>query len=90
MPTPNYKTTLLTVILLTINLPPAIATDINNLYEEINRCAELHEYDPGCTEDLDESDNLAATHPEIIQQMEDYLDTARTESVDWPEPQSGN
>ncbi len=35
-------------------------------------------------EDLDESDNVAAAHPEIVRQMEAYLETARTPSVDWP------
>lgn len=34
--------------------------------------------DPG------ESENVADKHPEIIQQMEDYLKTARTPSIDWP------
>jgi arylsulfatase A-like enzyme len=34
--------------------------------------------DPG------ESDNVADKYPEMIQQMEDYLKTARTPSIDWP------
>lgn len=37
-------------------------------------------------DDLDESNNVAAAQPDIIQQIENYLDTARTESVDWPYP----
>ena len=35
-------------------------------------------------EDLDESDNVAADFPEIVRQMEAYLETARTPSPDWP------
>jgi len=34
--------------------------------------------------DPSETQNVADTHPAIVQQMETYLDTARTESVDWP------
>ena len=35
-------------------------------------------------QDLDESDNIARQHPEIIKKIEDYLKTARTESKVFP------
>jgi arylsulfatase A-like enzyme len=35
-------------------------------------------------EDLGEQRNIAAEHPEVITQIEDYLKTARTESPEWP------
>lgn len=34
--------------------------------------------------DIGEHDNVAAEHPEVIQQIETYLKTARTESPNWP------
>lgn len=36
--------------------------------------------------DIDESDNLAAKRPRIVAKLEKYLNTARTESEDWPIP----
>jgi|GEM_PF-3338755 len=48
------KTILITLVFLSITPSLAIATDIDILNEEINRCAKLHEFDPECTEDLDE------------------------------------
>ncbi len=34
--------------------------------------------------DIDESDNIAADHPEIVAKIENYLKTARTPSQHWP------
>ena len=34
--------------------------------------------------DLGETNNVAAAHPEIVAQIEEYLKTARTESEHWP------
>lgn len=34
--------------------------------------------------DIGEQNNVASKHPEIIQQIEAYLKTARTESLNWP------
>ena len=36
------------------------------------------------SKDVGETKNLAAEHPEIVKQMEQYLATARTESEQWP------
>ncbi len=35
-------------------------------------------------QDIDESDNIAAEHPEIASKIETYLRRARTESEHWP------
>ncbi len=34
--------------------------------------------------DIGEQNNVAAEHPEVIKQIETYLKTARTESLNWP------
>ena len=34
--------------------------------------------------DLGEQNNVAAENPQVVQQIEDYLKTARTESINWP------
>jgi len=34
--------------------------------------------------DIAEKENVALSHPEIVKKIEDYLKTARTESVNWP------
>lgn len=34
--------------------------------------------------DIGEQNNVAKEHPEVIQQIESYLKTARTESLNWP------
>jgi len=35
-------------------------------------------------EDIGETHNIAARHPSVLRQMEEILETARTESPDWP------
>jgi len=34
--------------------------------------------------DIGEQNNLAAAHPEVVKQIQEYLKTARTESPEWP------
>lgn len=36
------------------------------------------------SEDLDESDNIADKHPDVVSRIREYLKTARTESKYWP------
>jgi len=36
------------------------------------------------SEDLAEEHDVASEHPEVIEQIEEYLETARTESENWP------
>ncbi|OHB55375.1 MAG: sulfatase [Planctomycetes bacterium RBG_13_44_8b] len=36
------------------------------------------------SEDIGEQNNVAEKHPEVISQIEEYLKTARTESLNWP------
>ena len=36
------------------------------------------------SKDIGEQNNVADKHPEVIAQIEDYLKTARTESLNWP------
>jgi arylsulfatase A-like enzyme len=36
------------------------------------------------SKDIGEENNLAEQHPDIVQKIEDYLKTARTESKNWP------
>lgn len=38
--------------------------------------------------DIGETNNVAAQNPRIVSRMEDYLKTARSDSVDWPMPKS--
>jgi len=37
--------------------------------------------------DIGEQHNSAAQHPEVVNKIEDYLKTARTESKNWPTPE---
>ena len=36
------------------------------------------------SKDIGEQDNIVNQHPEVIQEIEAYLKTARTESENWP------
>ena len=36
------------------------------------------------SEDIGEQNNVADKHPEVITRIEEYLKTARTESLNWP------
>ena len=38
--------------------------------------------------DIGEQHNLSAQHPEVVEKIEDYLKTARTESRNWPTPEN--
>jgi arylsulfatase A-like enzyme len=38
------------------------------------------------SEDIGEQNNVADKHPEVITRIEEYLKTARTESINWPIP----
>jgi len=51
-------------------------------WKAVKRKNKLELYD--LDKDISEKDNIAATHPDIVKKIEDYLLTARTASPYWP------
>jgi len=45
-------------------------------------CGSLELYD--LSKDIGEKNNIAAENPDVVAEIEAYLETARTESTNWP------